>query len=167
MSQPSPAWLRFGYAADDAHIRLQIIKCRGRELTRPLITLDRAAVQARLYRQRVASQLLDSTVEFGITSLPHINAVEPNTPQQRSQSLQQTQHTRGERKIGPGQHAAEPFRRSARYTPTYFHQHGAPGRVKAMWLAVHVPHLPLQALSDSIQQSVPALILTGSGDVMS
>ncbi|HOB01471.1 MAG TPA: hypothetical protein PKJ50_07940 [Casimicrobium huifangae] len=74
MSQPSPAWLRFGYAADDAHIRLQIIKCRGRELTRPLITLDRAAVQARLYRQRVASQLLDSTVEFGITSLPHINA---------------------------------------------------------------------------------------------
>lgn len=32
-----------------------------------------------------------------------------------------------------------------------------------MWLAVHVPHLPLQALSDSIQQSVPALIFDRVG----
>ena len=51
MSQPSPAWLRFGFAADDTHIRLQVLKCRGRLLTRPLITLDRAAVHARLYAQ--------------------------------------------------------------------------------------------------------------------
>lgn len=72
MSQPSPAWLRFGYAADDSHIRLQILKCRGRELTRPLITLDRVAVQARLYGQIRAARLLDSTVEFGTTSLPQI-----------------------------------------------------------------------------------------------
>ena len=72
MSQPSPAWLRFGYAADDAHIRLQVLKCRGRELTRPLITLDRAAVQARLYGQMRAARLLDSTVEFGTTSLSQI-----------------------------------------------------------------------------------------------
>ena len=48
MSQPSPAWLRFGLAADDSHIRLQVLKCRGRLLSRPLITLDREAVRARL-----------------------------------------------------------------------------------------------------------------------
>lgn len=72
MSQPSPAWLRFGYAADDSYIRLQVLKCRGRELTRPLITLDRAAVQARLYGQMRAARLLDSTVEFGATSLSQI-----------------------------------------------------------------------------------------------
>ena len=72
MSQPSPAWLRFGYAADEIHIRLQVLKCRGRELTRPLITLDRAAVQARLYGQMRAARLLDSTVEFGTTALGQI-----------------------------------------------------------------------------------------------
>lgn len=74
MSQPSPAWLRFGYAADDSHIRLQVLKCRGRELTRPLITLDRAAVQVRLFRQLSSARLLDSMVEFGATSLPEIVA---------------------------------------------------------------------------------------------
>jgi len=79
MSQPSPAWLRFGYAADDSHIRLQVLKCRGRELTRPLITLDRAAVQARLYGQLRATRLLDSTVEFGTTALAQIVAVSQYT----------------------------------------------------------------------------------------
>ena len=65
MSQPSPAWLRFGYAADDSHIRLQVLKCRGRLLTRPLITLDRAAVQARLYGHLHALGALSVAVEDG------------------------------------------------------------------------------------------------------
>ncbi len=62
MSQPSPAWLRFGYVADDTHIRLQVLKCRGRELTRPLITLDRAAVQTRLYGQVKAVEKLERAI---------------------------------------------------------------------------------------------------------
>jgi cell division inhibitor SulA len=69
MSQPSPAWLRFGYAADDTHIRLQVLKCRGRELTRPLITLDRAAVQARLFKQLAAEKHLDFVIQHGIPVL--------------------------------------------------------------------------------------------------
>ena len=66
MSQPSPAWLRFGFAADDTHIRLQVLKCRGRLLTRPLITLDRAAVQARLYAQLRAARSLDKALKLGL-----------------------------------------------------------------------------------------------------
>ncbi len=65
MSQPSPAWLRFGYAADDAHIRLQVLKCRGRLLTRPLITLDRASVQARLYGHFQATSALNKVITHG------------------------------------------------------------------------------------------------------
>jgi protein ImuA len=68
MSQPSPAWLRFGFAADDADIRLQVLKCRGRLLTRPLITLDRASVQARLYGQFAAGSALNAAVMTGLTS---------------------------------------------------------------------------------------------------
>ena len=67
MSQPSPAWLRFGYAADDAHIRLQVLKCRGRLLTRPLITLDRASVQARLYGHFQATSELNHAINNGRT----------------------------------------------------------------------------------------------------
>ena len=74
MSQPSPAWLRFGYVADETHIHLQVLKCRGRELTRPLIALDRATVQTRLYAQNRAARLLDGAVEFGINSIPQIAA---------------------------------------------------------------------------------------------
>jgi len=66
MSLPSPAWLRFGFAADDTHIRLQVLKCRGRLLTRPLITLDRAAVQVRLYAQLRAARSLDKALELGL-----------------------------------------------------------------------------------------------------
>ena len=62
MPQPSPAWLRFGFVADDTHIRLQVLKCRGRLLTRPLITLDRASVQARLYGQLRAAKALDAAM---------------------------------------------------------------------------------------------------------
>jgi hypothetical protein len=68
MAQPSPAWLRFGFAADDAEIRLQVLKCRGRLLTRPLITLDRAAVQRRLYAQLRAETGLNIALSEGITS---------------------------------------------------------------------------------------------------
>ena len=69
MSQPSPAWLRFGYAADDAHIRLQVLKCRGRLLTRPLITLDRASVQARLYGHVQATEALCRSITHGQTAV--------------------------------------------------------------------------------------------------
>lgn len=69
MSQPSPAWLRFGYAADDRHIRLQVLKCRGRDLARPLITLDRAALQARLYGQIQATSELNDAVCNGFMPL--------------------------------------------------------------------------------------------------
>ena len=69
MSQPSPAWLRFGYAADDRHIRLQIIKCRGQELTRPLITIDRAALQARLYGQIAATSQFNDAICNGLSAL--------------------------------------------------------------------------------------------------
>ena len=68
MSQPSPAWLRFGFAADDTHIRLQVLKCRGRLLTRPLITLDRAAVQARLYGHLQAAEALNAAVKSGFST---------------------------------------------------------------------------------------------------
>ena len=70
MSQPSPAWLRFGFAADDSHIRLQVLKCRGRLLTRPLITLDRASVQARLYGQLRAAQKLDAAMVGALAPTP-------------------------------------------------------------------------------------------------
>jgi hypothetical protein len=68
MAQPSPAWLRFGFAADDAEIRLQVLKCRGRLLTRPLITLDRAAVQRRLYAQFRAETSLHVALSEGLTT---------------------------------------------------------------------------------------------------
>ena len=69
MSQPSPAWLRFGFAADDTHIRLQVLKCRGRLLTRPLITLDRASVQARLYGHFQATTALCHSITTGWTAV--------------------------------------------------------------------------------------------------
>ena len=68
-SQPSPAWLRFAYAADDTHIRLQVLKCRGRLLTRPLITLDRASVQARLYGHIQATNALNHAITHGGTAV--------------------------------------------------------------------------------------------------
>ena len=70
MSQPSPAWLRFGFAADDTHIRLQMLKCRGRLLTRPLITLDRASVQARLYGYLRAAKALDAAMVGALSVMP-------------------------------------------------------------------------------------------------
>ena len=73
MSQPSPAWLRFGYAADDAHIRLQVLKCRGRLLTRPLITLDRASVQARLYGHVQATEALCHTIIHGRSAIHSVS----------------------------------------------------------------------------------------------
>ena len=93
MSQPSPAWLRFGYAADDTHIRLQVLKCRGRELTRPLITLDRAAVQARLYGHFQATERLDCVITNGVSATAlhspaaRVIAHQTNAPKLRSASL--------------------------------------------------------------------------------
>lgn len=109
MSQPSPAWLRFGYAADDSHIRLQVLKCRGRELTRPLITLDRATVQARLYGQLRAARLLDSTVEFGTTALAQIVAVNQYTTATLGSITAKTAAIAGSNtsRIGHDQHASD------------------------------------------------------------
>ena len=75
MSQPSPAWLRFGYAADDTHIRLQVLKCRGRELTRPLITLDRAAVQERVQALSGNERLETCITWCGHCPTPQFNAL--------------------------------------------------------------------------------------------
>ena len=75
MPQPSPAWLRFGYAADDTHIRLQVLKCRGRLLTRPLITLDRASVQTRLYGHFQATHALNRAITNGRTTIHNASGV--------------------------------------------------------------------------------------------
>ena len=75
MSQPSPAWLRFGFAADDTDIRLQVLKCRGRLLTRPLITLDRASVQARLYTRLRAAQGVNAATTFGLAPTSPVTQV--------------------------------------------------------------------------------------------
>jgi protein ImuA len=97
MSQPSPAWLRFGFAADDTHIRLQVLKCRGRLLTRPLITLDRASVQARLYGQLRAVKKLDTATAFGLmpdSSLARsASAIPPLSPHRRSNTAHATAGT--------------------------------------------------------------------------
>ncbi len=65
--QPSPAWLRFGLTADDDTLRLQVFKCRGRLLARPLITLDRASVQARLSAHLRARHALREAIDAGLT----------------------------------------------------------------------------------------------------
>ena len=84
MSQPSPAWLRFGFAADDTHIRLQVLKCRGRLLTRPLITLDRASVQARLYAQLRAAKALNTATSFGLAPTSQVTQVVPAIQPQKA-----------------------------------------------------------------------------------
>jgi hypothetical protein len=65
-TQPSPAWLRFGFSANDDELRLQVFKCRGRPLARPLITLDRALVQARLAAHLTARAALRGAIEQGL-----------------------------------------------------------------------------------------------------
>ncbi|MFN3629721.1 MAG: translesion DNA synthesis-associated protein ImuA [Casimicrobiaceae bacterium] len=66
-TQPSPAWLRFGLSATDDELHLQLFKCRGRPLARPLISLDRAQVQARLGAHLRARKALGEAMEAGLT----------------------------------------------------------------------------------------------------
>ena len=65
MAQPSPAWLRLGYGVTDTHVQLQVLKCRGQPLARPLICLDRAAVQPTLFTHLAARSQLNTAVTTG------------------------------------------------------------------------------------------------------
>ncbi len=60
------------YHASQGGPRCWGINGRGRDLARPLITLDRAVVQARLYGQLAASRRFDNMIEFGTTAMPQI-----------------------------------------------------------------------------------------------
>ena len=64
--QSSPAWLRFGFSANDDTLDLQVFKCRNRPLARPLITLDRAFVQARLSAHLQARDTLREAIDEGL-----------------------------------------------------------------------------------------------------
>ena len=65
--QRSPAWLRLVLTGDAKRIRLQVLKCRGHLMTRPMIDIDRALVQPRLFAQLEADRYLDTVTRFGIT----------------------------------------------------------------------------------------------------
>ncbi len=65
MTQPSPAWLRLGYSVTATQVRLQVLKCRGQPLARPLICLDRAAVQPKLFTHLAARAQLNTAVTSG------------------------------------------------------------------------------------------------------
>lgn len=65
-ANPSPAWLRIALDSDHRELRLRWVKCRGRWLARPLLTLDRAEVQAPVYRQWRGNAHLDHLVRHGI-----------------------------------------------------------------------------------------------------
>lgn len=78
-TQPSPAWLRFGFSANDDELRLQVFKCHGRPLARPLITLDRTLVQARLGVHLRARDALRTAIDEGLVPVP-----DPATSRQTS-----------------------------------------------------------------------------------
>jgi len=65
-TRASPAWLRLKLDSDPTRIRLQVLKCRGQLLSRPLIALDRSQVQARVYQQLHGNRVLDQVVRFGV-----------------------------------------------------------------------------------------------------
>jgi protein ImuA len=65
IAQPSPAWLRVGFTVTNTHLRLQVLKCRGQALTRPLISLDRAIVQPHLFSHLIAASELQMAVTAG------------------------------------------------------------------------------------------------------
>ena len=66
--QASPAWLRLGYSVTPTEAQVQVQKCRGQPLARPLIHLDRAVVQPRLFEHLHALHTLSAAVNTG-----HIN----------------------------------------------------------------------------------------------
>ena len=65
--QRSPAWLRMTLTGDSKRLRLQVLKCRGHLMARPMIDIDRAQVQPRLFAQLEADRYLDTVTRFGIT----------------------------------------------------------------------------------------------------
>ena len=70
VAQPSPAWLRLSYGVTDTQVRLQILKCRGQSLAPPLICLDRAAVQPKLFTHLAARLQLNTAVTTGHFAKP-------------------------------------------------------------------------------------------------
>ena len=70
MSQPSPARLRLSYGVTDTQVRLQMLKCRGQSLAPPLICLDRAAVQPKLFTHLAARLQLNTAVTNGLFAKP-------------------------------------------------------------------------------------------------
>ena len=154
MSQPSPAWLRFGYAADDAYSSANH-QVPGRELTRPPDYAGSCRSAGQTYRQiAVASSCSIATVEFAITSLPSsINAVTQYSQQRLAVIAANATHEAKEKSGRANTRRA--FRRSARYTPTYFHQHGALGLLSKC-AGGSRPSSASAGTAFSIQQSVPA-----------
>ena len=67
VTQRSPAWLRLTLTGDAQRIRLQVLKCRGHLMTRPLIEIERALVQPRLFAQLAADRFMDNVTRFGTT----------------------------------------------------------------------------------------------------
>jgi protein ImuA len=70
MAQPSPAWLRMSYGVTDTQVRLQVLKCRGQSLAPPLICLDRAEVQPKLFTHLAARLQLNTAVTTGYFAKP-------------------------------------------------------------------------------------------------
>ena len=65
VAQPSPAWLRLSYSVTESQVRLQVFKCRGQSLAPPLICLDRATVQPKLFTHLAARLQLNTAVMTG------------------------------------------------------------------------------------------------------
>jgi hypothetical protein len=88
--QPSPAWLRLSYTVTPTQARLQVLKCRSQPLVRPLIVLERAALQARLFEHLHALNTLSLAVATG-----QINQVAP-LQAHTSNRLQQSRNAHSE-----------------------------------------------------------------------
>jgi hypothetical protein len=94
MTHASPAWVRMALTADAQTLRLQVLKCRGHLMTRPLITLDRAQVQTKVYAQIAANRVLDQVTRFGVhplagvTSVGNPSSTVASSPEQRSPLIQ-------------------------------------------------------------------------------
>ena len=62
----SPAWLRLLLSSNQTELQVQVLKCRGHLLSRPLITLDRRQVQSRVFQQLRGNTVLDQAIRFGV-----------------------------------------------------------------------------------------------------
>ena len=80
MAQPSPAWLRLRYSVSETQVRLQVLKCRGQSLAPPLICLDRAAVQPKLFAHLAARLQLNTAITTGLFAKPQSPLIDATTP---------------------------------------------------------------------------------------